>query len=191
LLGPWPHQCRPRRLITAIDAHQSSCSTCVYKLRKLQKTSAQGQVMRYKHIKGPHLPYIVLAVKPRLLKRVTSFLLDSKPLWCPPPPPRSWPPHSHLYYSPKKFPMESHLLLRCTHKIPNRADVTSEFSYRGIAAPSMASGFPKCSTVASIPHQALPHKVHQGMYYPMLHMNSSLGAGTEIGGGLSTSQAFF
>jgi hypothetical protein len=35
--------------------------TCLQKLRKMQKTLAQGQITRYKHIKGPDLPYVVPA----------------------------------------------------------------------------------------------------------------------------------
>jgi hypothetical protein len=92
---------------------------------------------------------MVPAAQPRLMKRVASFLLASGPLWSPPPPPRSRPPHSHLYSSPRRFYVESHLLLGCSHKIPNWASVTSELSCRGIAAPSMASGLSRHSTVAS------------------------------------------
>jgi hypothetical protein len=92
---------------------------------------------------------MVHAAQPRPMKRVASFLLASGPLWSPPPPPRSWPPHSHLYSSPRRFPVESHLLLGCSHKIPNQASVTSKPSCRGVAAPSMAFGLPRCSTVAS------------------------------------------
>jgi hypothetical protein len=118
-------------------------------LRKLQKTLAQGQVTRYKHVKGPDLPYIVPAAQPRLMKRVASFVLASGPLWSPPLPTRSWPPHSHLCSRPKRFPVESHLLLGCSHKIPNWASVTSKSSHHGNAAPSMALGLPRHSTVAS------------------------------------------
>jgi hypothetical protein len=92
---------------------------------------------------------MVQAAQPKLMERVASFLLASGPLWSPPPPPRLWLPHSHLYSSPKRFPVESHLLLGCFHKIPNRASVTSEPSRRGIAAPCMAFDLPRCSTVAS------------------------------------------
>jgi hypothetical protein len=45
--------------------------------------------------------------------------------------------------------VEPHHLLGCSHKIPNRASVTSELSCCGIAAPSMALGLPRRSTVAS------------------------------------------
>jgi hypothetical protein len=85
---------------------------------------------------------MVPTAQPRLMKCIASFLLASGPLWIPPPPPRSRPPHSHLYSSPRKFPVESHLLLGCSHKIPNRASVTSEISCRDITVPSMASGLP-------------------------------------------------
>jgi hypothetical protein len=91
---------------------------------------------------------MVPAVQPRLMKCVASFLLASGPLWSPPPLLRSWPPHSHLYSSPRRFPVESYLLLGCSHKIPNRVGVTSELSCRGITAPRTASGLPQRSTVA-------------------------------------------
>jgi hypothetical protein len=92
---------------------------------------------------------MVPATQPRPMTHVASFLLASRPLWSPPPPPRSWPPHSHLYSSPRRFPVESHILLGCSHKIPNRASVTSELSCCDIVAPSMASGLPRHRTVAS------------------------------------------
>jgi hypothetical protein len=41
---------------------------------------AQGQVTRYKHVKGLGLPYMVHAAQPTLMKRVASFLLASEPL---------------------------------------------------------------------------------------------------------------
>jgi hypothetical protein len=62
---------------------------------------------------------MVHASQPRLIKCVASFFLALGPLWIPPPLTRSWLPHSHLYSSPRRFPVESHLLLRCSHKIPN------------------------------------------------------------------------
>jgi hypothetical protein len=114
---------------------------------------AQGQVTRYKHVKGPGLPYMVHMAQPTLMKRVASFLLASGPLWGPPPPTRSWLPHSHLYSSPRRFPVESHVLLRCSHKIPNGT--------------SSAFDLPQCSTATSNtmlglssqgpPWQVLPH----------------------------------
>jgi hypothetical protein len=69
------------------------------------------------------------------MKRVASFLLASGPLWSPPPPPRLRLLHSHLYSSPRRFPVESHLLLGCSHKIPNWTSFTS--------------GLSRCSTVVS------------------------------------------
>jgi hypothetical protein len=45
--------------------------------------------------------------------------------------------------------VESHLLLGCSHKIPNRASVTSTLSCRSIAAPSMAFGLSRRGKVAS------------------------------------------
>jgi hypothetical protein len=116
---------------------------------KLQNTLAQGQVTRYKHIKGPNLPYMVPVVQPRPMKRVASFLLASGPTWRPPPPLELRLPQSHLYSSPRRFPVESHLSLGCSHKIPNRTSVTSSLFHRGIAGPSMASGLPRHNTVAS------------------------------------------
>jgi hypothetical protein len=109
---------------------------------------AQRQVTGYKHIEGPGLPYMVPATQPRLMKRVASFLLASRPLWSPPPPTRSRPPHSHLYASPKRFHVESHLLLGCSHKIPNRASVTLELSCHGVTASNMVLSLPRRSTVA-------------------------------------------
>jgi hypothetical protein len=49
-------------------------------LSKLQKTLVQGQVTRYKHVKGAGLPYMVQVAQPTLMKRVASFLLASGPL---------------------------------------------------------------------------------------------------------------
>jgi hypothetical protein len=92
---------------------------------------------------------MVQAAQPRLMKRVASFLLASGPLWSPPPSTRSWPPHNHLYSSPKRFPVESQLWLGCSHKIPNRASVTSKLYCRDAAVHSMALGLSQCSTVPS------------------------------------------
>jgi hypothetical protein len=75
--------------------------------------------------------------------------LASGPLWSPPPSTRSWPPHNHLYSSPKRFPVESQLWLGCSHKIPNRASVTSKLYCRDAAVHSMALGLSQCSTVPS------------------------------------------
>jgi hypothetical protein len=78
---------------------------------------------------------MVQVAQPRLMERVASFLLASGPLWSPPPTARSWLPHSHLYCSPRRFPVESHLLLGCSHKIPNGT--------------SSAFDLPWCSTATS------------------------------------------
>jgi hypothetical protein len=92
---------------------------------------------------------MVPVVHPRLMKHVTSFFLASEPTWRPPPPLRSRLPHSHLYSSPRRFTVETYLLLGCSHKIPNWTSVTSGLSHRGIATPSMASGLSQRNTVAS------------------------------------------
>jgi hypothetical protein len=110
---------------------------------------AQGQVTRYKCVKGSDLPYIVQAAQPRLMERVASFLLASGPLWSPPPPTRSWLPHSHLYSSPRRFPVESHLLLGYSQKIPHRASVTSTLCCRDATVHGMAFGLSWRNTVAS------------------------------------------
>jgi hypothetical protein len=81
--------------------------------------STFGPDFHQQHVKGPDLPYMVQAMQPRLMERVASFLLASKPLWSPPPTARSWLPHSRLYSSPSRFPVESHLLIGHSHKIPN------------------------------------------------------------------------
>jgi hypothetical protein len=78
---------------------------------------------------------MVQAAQPRVIERVASFLLASGPLLSPPPPTRSWLPHSHLYSSPRRFLVESHLLLGCSHKIPNGT--------------SSAFNLPRCSTATS------------------------------------------
>jgi hypothetical protein len=95
---------------------------------KAIKDLGQGQVTRYKHVKGSGLPYMVHAAQPTLMKRVASFLLASGPLWGPPPPARSWLSHNHLYSSPSRFPVKSHLLLGCSHKIPNGASSAFDLS---------------------------------------------------------------
>jgi hypothetical protein len=96
---------------------------------------------------------MVPAVQPRLMKRVASFLLASGLVWSPPPPPRSWSPHNHLYSSPRRFPVESHLLLGCSHKIPNQASVTSGLSRRSTVASNTTLG--PCSQGLS--RHVLPH----------------------------------
>jgi hypothetical protein len=103
------------------------------------------------------------AMQSRLMKRVTSFLLASGPTWRPQPPPLSQLPHCHLYSSSRRFPVVPKLTFGFSHKIPNRTSITS-----GSA-----------------------HKVRQGMYCPMFHLDSSLGLGAATDGVLPTSQAFF
>jgi hypothetical protein len=70
----------------------------------------------------------VHAAQPILMKRVASFLLASGPLWGPPLPARSWLSHNHLYSSPSRFPVESHLLLGCSHKIQGGASSAFDLS---------------------------------------------------------------
>jgi hypothetical protein len=70
--------------------------------------------------------------------------------------------------------MESHLLLGCSHKIPNGT--------------SSAFGLSRCSTATS---NTILGLCSQGLYCPMLHLDSSLGAGAKVGGALLTSQSFF
>jgi hypothetical protein len=113
------------------------------------------------------------AAQPRLMEHVASFLLASGPRWSSTPPTRLWSPHSHLYSSPRTFPVESHLLLGCSHKILNRAGVTLKLCCRDAAVHSMALGLSRCSIVASNTILASAHKVRQGMYCPMLHLDSS------------------
>jgi hypothetical protein len=72
---------------------------------------------------------MVQAVQPRLIEHITSFLLASGPLWSPPPPTRSWLPHNHLYSSPRRFPVESQLLLGCSHKIPSGTSSAFDLSW--------------------------------------------------------------
>jgi hypothetical protein len=57
--------------------------------------------------------------------------------------------------------------------------------------PASPQASPSTALWLPTPRQALAHKVRQGMYFPMLHMDSSLGADTKIGGALPTLQAFF
>jgi hypothetical protein len=101
------------------------------------------------------------------MERIASFLLALGPLWSPPPPMSSWLPHSHLYSSPRSFPVESHLLLGCSHKIPNWASVTSKLCCRDAAVHGMALGLSRRSTTPSniilglcsqgLSSHALPH----------------------------------
>jgi hypothetical protein len=83
---------------------------------------------------------MVYAVQPTLMKRVTSFLLAPRPLWGPPPTARSWLPHSHLYSSPRRFPVESHLLLGCSHKISNGTNSAFDLLWCGTATSNTILG---------------------------------------------------
>jgi hypothetical protein len=96
---------------------------------------------------------MVPTAQPRLMKRVTSFLLASGPTWRPPLLPRPQLPHNHLYSSPKRFPVESHLWLGFSHKIPNWTRVTSGLSQRSIVVPNTTLG--PCSQGLS--RYVLPH----------------------------------
>jgi hypothetical protein len=95
----------------------------------------------------------VPTTQPRLMKRVASFILASGPTWRPPPPLESRLPHSHLYSSPRRFPVESHLLLGFSHKIPNWASVTSGLSRRSTVVSNTTSD--PCSQGPS--RHVLPH----------------------------------
>jgi hypothetical protein len=99
---------------------------------------------------------MVHAVQPRLMKRVASFLLASGPTWRPPPPLESRLPHSHLYSSPRRFHVESHLLLGCSHKISNGTSFTSSLSQHSTMASNTSSG--PCSHGPS--RHVLPHVAH-------------------------------
>jgi hypothetical protein len=70
-----------------------------------------------------------------------------------------------------------HLFLGCSHKIPNGASSAFDLS--------------RCSTATSNTILGSLCKDRHGMYFPMLHLDSSLGAGAQVGGVLLTSQAFF
>jgi hypothetical protein len=107
----------------------------------------------WKHNKGPDLPYMVPTAQPRLMKRVASFLLTSGPTWRLPAPLRSRLPHSHLYSSRRRFPMESHPLLGCSHKIPNWTSFTSGLSRCSIVVSNTTLG--PCSQGLS--RHVLPH----------------------------------
>jgi hypothetical protein len=112
----------------------------------------------------------VQAAQPRLMECVAGSLLASGPFWSPPPLTRSWLPHSHLYSIPRRFPVESHLLLGCSHKIPNRASVTSKLCCRDATVHGMALGRFRRNTTASntilglysqcLSRHVLPHAAH-------------------------------
>jgi hypothetical protein len=55
-------------------------------------------------------------------------LQASGPTWRSPPPMESRLPHSHLDPSPRRFLVESHLLLGCSHKILNRTSSAFDLS---------------------------------------------------------------
>jgi hypothetical protein len=114
---------------------------------------AQGQVTRYKHVKGPDLHYMVQAAQPRLMKRVASFLLDSGPTWRSRPPMEPRLPNSHLYPSPRRFPVESHLFLGCSHKIPNGTSSAFDLSQCSTATSNTILGL--CSQ--GLTRHVLPH----------------------------------
>jgi hypothetical protein len=116
----------------------------------------QGQVTRYKHVKGPALPYMVQAAQPRLMERIASFLLASGPLWSPPPPTRSWLPHNHLHSSPRRFPVESHLLLGCSQKIKNGTSSAFDLSRCSIATSNTILGLYS----QGLTRHVLPHATH-------------------------------
>jgi hypothetical protein len=96
---------------------------------------------------------MVPTAQPRLVKRVASFLLASGPTWRSPPSPRLRLPHSHLYFSPRRFPVESHFLIGCSHKIPNWTSVTLGLPWRNIMVSNSTLG--PCSQGLS--RHVLPH----------------------------------
>jgi hypothetical protein len=83
---------------------------------------------------------MVHVAQPRLIGRVASFLLASGPLWSPPPLARSWLPHSHLYSSPNRFPVGSHLFLGCSHKVPNGTSFAFDLSWYSTATSNTILG---------------------------------------------------
>jgi hypothetical protein len=93
------------------------------------------------------------AAQPRLMKRVASFLLASGPTWRPLLQLESRLPHSQFYSGPIRFPVESHLLLGCSHKIPNWSSFTLGLSRRCTLASNTSSG--PCSQGPS--RDVLPH----------------------------------
>jgi hypothetical protein len=95
----------------------------------------------------------VQAVQPRLMKRVASFLLALGPTWRSPPPMEPRLPHGRLYPSPRRFPVESHLLLGCSHKIRNGTSSAFGLSRHSTAASNTILGL--CSQGPS--RHVLPH----------------------------------
>jgi hypothetical protein len=96
---------------------------------------------------------MVHAAQPTLMKRVASFLLASRPLRGPPPLARSWLPHSHLYSSPRRFPVEPHLLLGCSHKIPNGTSSAFDLPWYSTATSNTILGL----SSQGPPWHVLPH----------------------------------
>jgi hypothetical protein len=95
----------------------------------------------------------VQEAQPTLIKCVASFLLALGPTWRPPPPMESRLPHSCLYPSPRRFPMESHLLLGCSRKIPNGTSSAFDLSRCSTATSNTILGL--CSQGPS--RHVLPH----------------------------------
>jgi hypothetical protein len=96
---------------------------------------------------------MVHMAQPTLMKCVASFLLASGPLWGPPPPARSWLSHSHLYSSPSRFPVESQLLLGCSHNIPNGVSLAFDLSRCSTATSNTTLGL----SLQDLLWHVLPH----------------------------------
>jgi hypothetical protein len=106
---------------------------------------------------------MVKAAQPTLMRRVANFLLASGPTWRSPPPMESRLPHSRLYPSPRRFHVESHLLLGCSHMIPNGTSSASDLSRCNTANSNTILGL--CSQGLSrhvLPHVALGFFVGRG-----------------------------
>jgi hypothetical protein len=123
---------------------------------------------------------MVQAAQPTLMKRIASFLLVSRPLWGPPPPTRSWLSHIHLYSSTRRFPVESHLLLGCSHKIPNgassafdlsRCSTTTSNTILGLCSQGKACIAPRCTWIL---HWAWEHRLVELSQLPK-HSSSFMG----------------
>jgi hypothetical protein len=96
---------------------------------------------------------MVQAVQPTLMKRIASFLLALGPTWRPPPLMESRLPQGRLYPGPRRFPVESHLLLGCSHKIPNGTRSAFDLSRCSTASSNTILGL--CSQGSS--RHVLPH----------------------------------
>jgi hypothetical protein len=83
---------------------------------------------------------MVQAAQPTLMKRIASFLLSLGPTWRPPPLMESRLPHSRIYPSPRRFPVESHLSLGCSHKIPNGTSSAFDLSWCSTATSNTILG---------------------------------------------------